>query len=261
MKKVAKDLVVFAMKRSGNNALKYWLVRGKWMAIQGNCRPKHFTGYDPPEVPEFREPVAMPLDLEGLRRHGTARFRLACLFKRPQYLGIEDQAFSPRAHPHATTILLIRSAENVFASRLARGHEGHPAYPGVFGPVLKRQMEIWCQHAEMAISASRSDGLPSDPNELLPICYDRWLVDSAYRSSLGEILGLAHATDLPTKRGKGGKGSSFDGFKPLASQSTREALLHRVERLKPEFRDVLDSVLADPCVAAAQDNLRSLHDL
>lgn len=42
--KMAKDLVVFAMKRSGNNALKYWLVRGKWMAIQGNCRLKAFHG-------------------------------------------------------------------------------------------------------------------------------------------------------------------------------------------------------------------------
>lgn len=80
----------------------------------------------------------MPLDLKGLRRHCAARFRLACLLKRPLYLGIEDQPFFPHAHPHATTILLVRSAENVFASRLARSDEGHPSYPGDCRQLLQR---------------------------------------------------------------------------------------------------------------------------
>ena len=257
--KMAKDLVVFAMKRSGNNALKYWLVRGKWMAIQGNCRPKHFTGYDPPEVPKFREPVAMPLDLKGLKRHGTARFRLACLLKRPLYLGIEDQPFFPHAHPHATTILLVRSAENVFASRLARSDEGHPSYPGDFGPVLQRQIETWCQHAEEAIAAVDRYGLPVRSDQVLPIYYDRWLIDSAYRLALGQMLGLSHPADLPTKRGRGGNGSSFEGYKSLDGSADRRQLLQRGQSLDSSLRVVLDSVLADPRLAAAQRNLNALH--
>lgn len=255
----AQDLVVFAMKRSGNNALKFWLVRGKWMAIQGNCRPKHFTGYDPPEVPEFREPVAMPLDMRGLRKHGTTRFRLACLFKRPFYLGIEDQTYFPHALPHATSILLVRSAENVFAGRLARSHEGHPEYPGELGPVLQRKIETWCQHAETAIATVGPDGIPPSPDEVLPIYYDRWLIDSGYRAALGEMLGLSHPSELPTNRGQGGKGSSFNGYRPLEDSASRRELLQRAQLLDPTLRAVLDSVLANPRLTAAQRSLNAIH--
>lgn len=58
---------------------------------------------------------------------------------------------------------------------------------------------------------------------------------------------------------EGGKGSSFDGQKPLEASASLRELLQRAECLDLKRRAILDSVLADPRLAAAQRSLSAIH--
>lgn len=246
---------LFALKRSGNNAIKYWLTQKRHFAVQGNVRHKHV-------MPRKRIPTApnrleldWPIDLSALKRHGTWLFRARTALGFPLYLGLEDQQFVPSPMPGFLHILVLRSFENVFASRLARAAEGHKAYPAEWGDRLEWQVALWCQHADEALAHTDEAGVPLHA-DVVPIFYDRWLTNPQYRHQIGDLLGVIDPTTLPERRGRGGKGSSFDGLQPLTSEVEVDKLLNRATLLDARTRALLSQMEHLPEIRVRIDALK-----
>lgn len=254
----ARNLVVIAMKRSGNNAVKDWITHGRHFAVQGNVRPKHVERRPEPS-PHHRVIVDWPLDLNALKRYGTTIFRLKALLCFPLYIGLEDQAFVEPAHKSTRHVLIVRSFSNVFSSRLERSKTGHHAYPGQWCTQLEMQISWWCNHVDALVEQTDEQGLPTNPSLIVPIYYDRWLTDETYRCQLGEALGVKNPARLPSKRGKGGGGSSFEGRKALSSHEAHSNLLNRAGLLTEEMSELLAQIQELPNVKERIHWLRQVH--
>lgn len=254
-----RNLVVIAMKRSGNNAIKDWLVHGRSFAIQGNVRPEHVgrasnsTGATPREI------VPWPLDLAALQRHGCWSFRVKSRLGYPLFIGLEDQPFVSPEVASGRHVLIVRSFDNVFSSRLERSKTGHPAYPRGLSNQLHQQVAWWCNHVDVMKAHTDSNGIPLEGAQVIPIYYDRWLWDTAYRTCIGGMLGVANPERLPVKRGMGGGGSSFEGRTSLENTASHNRLLERSSLLTAAHAKVLQHLMEDPEVAVRRALLKRLH--
>ncbi len=253
-----QHLIVIALKRSGNNAIKDWLLRNRLFAVQGNVRLKHIGKRRPPNAKE-RSIVPWPLDFSALKRYGSLRFRGMLMLGFPMYIGLEDQGWVAPSDPESRHILIVRSFENVFASRFERSKTGHAAYAGQLGKQLTQQVAWWCNHVEVMDAHTDSRGLPIAGAQIVPIYYDRWLSDANYRIQLGKMLDVSRPEQLPHARGKGGGGSSFDGRSNFQDAGEYEKLLKRSSLLSSEHAAVLAHHLKDPKVIASRELLLQKH--
>ena len=245
------DAIFFhGMKRSGNHAVIDWIADNV-----GSVR--HFNNVFP---------IAKILEKPGLfefpipfRKFVKSRQEWHEFFARKpkvSLLSIEDHRFSRDFFEDAgrtSNILLLRSAENVFSSRIRKGFEvDMPAYPREMNLVMRRAMDIWANHVESLIANF-------DRSDFVAIFFDLWITNVAYREWVAAQLGFNSVIPPRMSRAKAGGGSSFDGHASI-SASSATSLLCRRNQLADRQRAVLDKVLSDPSIVQSEQKLAKFID-
>ena len=203
-----KELRIVGLSRSGNHAIVEWIRRqaeGRVCflnCVEPKTNPFHSarpTGDGQPSVanyPEFdhqREAAGEFSHKDWLIfSYEDCFLTMVCHrdFERhhDQWLGRSQSRMD---------VLILRDPFNLFASRL------RSQYTGV---TPKTMVRIWKQHARQFLGQRHYV-----TQDFLPISYNRWTADAAYRRQLAEQLGLnfsdAGSATVPTTGG----GSSFDG--------------------------------------------------
>lgn len=250
MKMHDADLILFhGMKRSGNHAVLNWMTDN----VRGI---RHFNNVFPLRVeleqPGFFEfPVALGDVLREQKRWSDV------FAKAPAHTicSIEDWDFGRNYFSGAErtlNILLLRSAENLFSSRIHKAFKMRmAAYPREFDHVMRRAMNVWVNHVEALLENS------GEPDFVL-IVFDDWVTKPPYRRAIASRLGFKAVAQPRASRAKAGGGSSFDGHAQVAGTDP-SSLLQRSQRLSPAERDLLEQVLADAAIVEAQCKLRAFR--
>ena len=138
----------------------------------------------------------------------------------------------------------------LFASRIRKAFTvDMPAYPREDGTVMRRAIALWKQHARCLLGDTAAY-----PGRIA-ILFDRWFTDAGYRAAIARALGVAFDDRGFGRVGAEGGGSSFDGTR-FDGDAGKMAVTDRVGALAPHERALLDTVLADPDIAALQAALR-----
>jgi hypothetical protein len=234
------DTISFqGMKRCGNHAVIDWLT-------DNNPAISHFNNVFPlAPMLEGSACYEFPVPLKrAIARERKWYLRWAPVPAHP-LVSIEDFPFA-RDHfgdaGRTLSILLVRSAESIFASRIHKAFRtSMPAYPRTVDPVMRRAMDIWVDHVESLIENA-------DKPDFVSIVFDVWITDEGYRNAIAQRLGFDPKIPPRASRAKAGGGSSFEGS---ARVTDTHSLLRRRELLSGEEGDVLSDVLADPAIAHA----------
>ncbi len=240
----ASDLLIFqGMKRSGNHAVIDWM-------MDSSPDIQHFNNIFPIRR-ELERPgtYTFPVAFRPFMRRQKSWAEQFWRTSRRNLLSIEDFPFGREFFIGAGRtryILLIRSAENLFSSRIHKGFEANmPAYPREIDPIMHRTIDIWIDHVANFIANSKSE-------DFIGIVYDRWIIDADYRSKLAGQLGLQTVASPRKSRAKEGGGSSFDRHTVVSGP---DALLNRKSFLAEHEQRVLKQVLSEPRIVDAQMRL------
>jgi hypothetical protein len=209
---VKKEIRIFGMQRSGNHAIINWITKQQPGYV-------FFLNHGDPLAPfdahRDYQPPSKPIDL-FVHSYEDHRFS-------PQLLRIADSNRSfyydlPKAH---YDLLVLRDPLNLFASRLRSG------YTGARRNDRYNQTDLWLTYAEEYLGKTQSLG-PSK----VPVSYNQWCTDEAYRKNLARCLGLqfsdAGFNEVPVYGG----GSSFEGRKKngqASDMNTRDRWKHFVD--------------------------------
>lgn len=206
------EIRLSGMSRSGNHAIIDWMLRqasGRWVFLNcaegktnpfASCRP--LSDGRPWraswETFDLDAEQAGDLTPKDLLLHSYEDSYNAHAFSRV-YEDNHDAWVGPSTE--RLDVLILRDPFNLFASRRAMGAE------------LPRPtaLRMWKQHARTALKAltARRPG-KSRP---LPILYNRWASDPAYREEIAGRLGLTFTDEgIDTVAACNG-GSSFDGLR------------------------------------------------
>ena len=221
-------LVLFGMRRSGNHLAINWILE----QVPGSAVFYNNIRKD-----------AYPFDV------GMREYRLRSQNKHPKIiLSYEDltpdeiksgplRAFlEDRMSRHKARVLtgvILRDPFNLFASRLKK-------WPDRFETPadIERQTELFINHANHALTSEPVFGTKA----VVPILYNKLVVDPQYRTQLSAQLGLkdgnAGLDDVPVY----GHGSSFDGYKTQGSD-VRAGVFDRWKNSQddPRFRAVVEN--------------------
>ena len=229
-------VLLHGMKRSGNHALVNWLQPMLRAAFHNNAIPLGplLRGRPMPAPRPYREWLARQAPPVPSRVH----------------VSLEDHALdtSPFTTIDAplTRLLLVRVPDQLFASRIRKASRvDMPAYPREDGPVLRRAVDLWKQHARCLLG----DATPYP--DRVAVLFDRWFVDAGYRAAIAAALGLAFDDRGFGRVGAEGGGSSFDGTR-FDGQPARMAVTDRVGALSPAERALLEAVFDDRELGALQ---------
>lgn len=250
------NVIIFqGMKRSGNHAVIDWL-------MDSTDYLRHYNNVFPISH-ELQSPgtFKFPMPLEPLIRQHKNIFDFVRTGQRA-LLSIEDYEFRRDFFleaPHVLFVLLVRSAENLFSSRIRKAFTiNRLAYPRELNSTMQRAIDIWVDHVDKFICNSIS-------KDFVGIYYDKWIGDAQYRAVVTARFGLkCDAAPRSTKTRivrRGGRlrlglrtrtGSSSFVSLPNA---TADELLNRKLCLSNVERNLLDTVLSDSRVLSAQKRL------
>lgn len=234
----ARLFLLHGLKRSGNHALVQWLLPQLGAAFFNNLVPLG---------PLLRgKPMPAPAPYAAWRaRHGAPARVLASLEDHPL-------ALSPFVDVDVATtrLLIVRMPDHLFASRIRKAFTvDMPAYPRTDGPVLRRAIALWKEHARCLLGDET--GYPGR----VAVLFDRWFVDRDYRASIAAALGVPFDDRGFGRVGSEGGGSSFDGTR-FDGRAADMAVTDRAGALAPHERALLDVVMSDPEVRALHAALR-----
>lgn len=234
--------LLHGMKRSGNHALVNWLQPQLAAAFFNNLVPlgELLRGKPMPAPRPYRAWL-------DARRDATPEGRVLAS------LEDHDLALVPFVDIDVpmTRLLVLRTPDQLFASRIRKASVvDMPAYPRADGPVLRRAIALWKQHARCFLGDDAAY-----PGRVA-ILFDRWFADAGYRRAISAALGVPFDDAGFGRVGAEGGGSSFDGTR-FDGQAQRMAVHARADALAPDERALLDVVLADPEVRELHAALRA----
>lgn len=228
--------VQYGMKRSGNHAISSWLIPKLEVAYVNNAAPLSKIQ---------RGAIAMP-DLGDYRRWYRGRKAMAWLRPVPSRIlvSIEDFPLSLGAFRQGsgtvTDILILRSAENLFSSRIKKAFKvDMPAYPRAMGRQMQGRIALWKAHATAFLDpALRS-------KDAVAIYFDAWVADPVYRAAICARLGIAAGDDDNRDQvTRHGGGSSFHGTE-FDGRAGEMDVTRRAEMLKGDEAALYAQVFAD----------------
>lgn len=255
------------MKRSGNHAIIGWMlsleaglllhnnaipIRDILLGARSLSHPLPFEAYlaaslsslkgndktGKPSRPDLAI-AKMPASI-GLQKLASwifqRRFGLICSLEDHD---LDVQVFDQR-DLDVSNLLILRSPENLFASRLRKGRlRDHPAYPHKPGAHLVRSIETWKSHAREFLG--RSNVLPNR----VGVYFDLWFQSETYREEIASKLGLAYSPKAHGDVASFGGGSSFDG-RTFDGAASKMKVLERAALLDDGERELLEAIVGAP---------------
>jgi hypothetical protein len=236
-------LVVHGMKRSGNHAIIYWLLKQRNMRFFNNVFP---MGKVLKRGVNFPFPVRITPYLKRRARQKSGRwfFNGPVLGEAGTLVSIEDQfldtPFFEDIPWRYRNLLILRDPYNLFASRIRRGRtRDHVCYPREYNDVFERAVSLWKQ------SFREFSGETSFLRGKQCVLYDAWLVDPSYRRSVAAVLGLElRDNDIGAQAREGG-GSSFGDLGPDDDRYDPTGRLSRFMQLNSEEKKLFARVADD----------------
>lgn len=233
--------LLHGLKRSGNHALVNWLQPQLQATFFNNLIPlgNLLRGQPMPAPRPYRDWLAAQSSPVGGRV--LASFEDHAL---------ETTRFSDIDVP-VTRLLLLRSPDQLFASRIRKAFRvDMPAYPRADGPVLRRAVALWKQHARCYLGDDTAY-----PGRVA-VLFDRWFADQEYRRAISGALGVPFDDAGYGRVGGEGGGSSFDGTR-YDGRAQEMAIGERVAALEPHERALHDVLFADAELRELQDAVQA----
>lgn len=228
----ARLYLLHGMKRSGNHAVANWLLPQLHCQVFNNLVPLG---------PLLRgRPVPGPRAYPAWREDRERQLGMA--LPRPMAT-LEDHdlgfpLFSDLDVP-VTRLLVVRNPRDLFSSRIRKAFRVEmPAYPRADGPVFRRALALWKQHARSFLG---EDG--SYPGRIA-ILFDAWFRDPGYRAAVSAALGVAFDDSGFGRVTAEGGGSSFDGTR-FDGNAHLMQVDNRVASLDAAERRLLEVAMAD----------------
>jgi len=238
----ASEIRVFGLRRSGNHAIINWIFQnhpGTVCFLNNVLTRRHFNPYlafSQSFVKADGEVINYPPQLRFRKVKLTRRWHLQhprkdCLIysyeERPlaSVAGDELSQQHDRCLGHSdrvTDVLILRDPFNCFASRLR-----------LSGQLTTGVVDLWKEYAREFLGESQSLNAP------VPISYNAWREDTAYRSGLAGQLGWKGSDEGVHEVMNIGGGSSFDSTEfdgQAQSMQTGERWRHFKD--DPAFRSV-----------------------
>jgi len=235
---VQRLLIVNGMKRSGTHAIVNWLLPQSCFLFFNNILPVA-------RILEGKSGIPQPVEFEKWRNSQVRRFKTKSREIRTSDLivSLEDHRLDLRffaSLPSRTTnVLIVREAENLFASRIRKAFSiDHPAYPKEYNSRLVRAIELWKQHAREYL------GLTTMLDSKVCISYDLWFASKSYRRTISNEMQLGFTDQNFSMVPEAGGGSSFDQLK-FDGQNELMSVLDRKNDLEDRERDLLSRVMDD----------------
>lgn len=214
-----QTIIFHGLKRSGNHAVINWMRSVEDFPFHNNVAPFDiYKGKGGNLLPwQF-------IQREQRRGYRSPSRRLISTedmeITQPAFRGIPADALN---------VILVRSAENVFASRIRKASATRLTAYSTEPASLKRALDLWLQHAREML------GITSHLRNRIGIYFDRWVIDRDYRSRIANQLGLPCDDAALTEQAKEGGGSSF--------QTDSSGVLSRSSLLTSTEKDILDRLL------------------
>ncbi len=227
---IRRLLLFHGLKRSGNHAVINWLRGQAPISFANNIIPTRPIRWGQAAMPGPR-PFRRWLERARLRK--TLKWEPA-----GDQLLVSLEDLEPGLMPFAEVecsflhVLLVRSAENVFASRLHRISLGD-RFRGDCDPEF---VDLWAAYAREHLGDTNC--VPSK----ICISYDRWFTDRAYREAISSALDLPFSDRNIAHIPPDGGGSSFDRRR-FQRRATEMNVLDRAADLSPDERHALDGIL------------------
>lgn len=226
---MSRSILVHGMKRSGNHAIIQWMLAQGEFTFHNNIVPIA-------AILRGDRPLPEPRDFAAWRAERVSPGQSICA-------SLEDHRpdFRPFCDLPAdvTQILILRDPENFLASRIRKaGKAIHPAYPRGPGPMLTRVTEGWKAHAREFL------GLTNHLHNKVPVYFNAWFSDEAYRARLSARLGLDFSDAGYAQVSGVGGGSSFDRT-TFDGENRRMKVLERKTQLSEDEARFLAEVLRD----------------
>lgn len=225
--------LLHGMKRSGNHAVVNWLLPLLQCHVFNNVIPLG---------PLLRgAPIPLSRPFAAWRREQELRIG-ATLPRTMTTLEDHDLRLTPfhDVDVPLQRVLVLRNPRDLFASRIRKASRVEmPAYPRTDGPVLRRAISLWKQHARCYLGDDA--WFPGR----IAILFDAWFRDATYRADVCAALGVGFDDRGFGRVGPEGGGSSFDGTR-FDGNARLMDVGNRVAALDPGERALLEIVLDSP---------------
>lgn len=226
---MSRSILVHGMKRSGNHAIIQWMLAQGEFTFHNNIVPIA-------AILRGDRALPAPCDFAAWRAERVSLEQSICA-------SLEDHPpdFRPFCELPADVIqiLILRDPENFFASRIRKaGKAIHPAYPREAGPMLNRVVQGWKAHAREFL------GLTDHLQNKIPIYFNAWFLEEAYRAQISARLGLDFSDTGYAQVSDVGGGSSFDRT-AFNGENRRMKVLERKSQLGDDEAQFLAEVLKD----------------
>ena len=227
--------LIHHMKRSGGHAVIHWLTK--------NLPGTVFVNNEIQAQPILQGRSALPdgrLPYKDWVRRKERKFEYADLLANAAsvLVSLEDHELRVRPFFHTAiqTIVIVRSPQNLFASRIKKSSNTSLLAYAIDNPeLLGRAVRIWKEHARAAL------GLVDAGMPVKPIFYDAWLTTDHYRSALALSLEFSAFSEPSGELTTEGGGSSFG-----SERLDQAALLRRVDLLSEPEKQILEQIMSDP---------------
>jgi len=229
MRTTTNQLIVFAMRRSGQHAVVHFVYR-MYDAPKAfyNNRKAYRDEFSTNKKDISDGDTSGDLELFMVNYEDqSVREEVSC----PSRL-IQDHEVHVGRALNTHYLLCMRDPFNLFSSRLNHGDERRIRKQLLTDP--QRTIDLWKNHA--AEFTGRTKVLPN----LITVNYNQWLVDERYRRNLADRLGVAYKSRHWNKTTREGGGSTFERRK--VRKADRMGLLERwkLSRDDPNYRRLFE---------------------
>jgi hypothetical protein len=126
-------------------------------------------------------------------------------------------------------IIVLRDPLNALASYIKR-RELSKVDKNLATQNTKNYLKTWLNHAQVVLEKSNN-------NYIIPIIYNKWLIDKDYRDKICSSLGLINKDQNVNYISDAGRGSSFGGRK--IDLSNKSVFFERFDQLNDEEKNLL----------------------
>ena len=233
------NIHIKGLKRSGNHVIINWLNSLNTFIFFNNIYPIKKYGIGNYQSISKTRLLMQRIVIQCIKLNNIQP--LTDYYTKPSIFSYEDihPDFDPiKIRGDERKILVIRSLENIFASRIKKGsvRQTDGVYPSELNAKMYDDLELWKQYARRGVNQFKQD------SEVI-IYFDSWLVNESQRMKLSRQLDLDLPKSPPQSMSHFGGGSSFTGLEVIGKHD--KSVLRRSSGLNLEERKMLKHLISD----------------